>query len=237
MRTKTSVSLRHRRDGSVYFHKQHPIWSALGETVAMVLFIVIWLLLVGLAIVRSSAAVVQQPNRLRAEPAAAIGIEVRQDKDGHGEMEKVAGETVRSKSTAVPSLWPLQGRLTDGFGDRRNPFRHRSSEFHPGQDIAAPKGTPVSVTADGSVIFAGSKNGYGRMVIVDHGNNISTRYAHLSLVETTVGTSIRRGEEIGLVGSTGRATGSHLHYEVRVGQHAVNPLAYVPTTMQRDSAE
>ena len=93
------------------------------------------------------------------------------------------------------------------------------------------------MTADGSVIFAGSKNGYGRMVIVDHGNNISTRYPLLSLVETTVGTSIRRGEEIGLVGSTGRATGSHLHYEVRVGQHAVNPLAYVPTTMQRDSAE
>ena len=93
------------------------------------------------------------------------------------------------------------------------------------------------MTADGTVIFAGFKNGYGLVVIVDHGNSISTRYGHLSLLGTTEGKSIKRGEQVGLVGSTGRATGSHLHYEVRVGQQPVNPLAYLPTDMPGDSAE
>jgi len=135
---------------------------------------------------------------------------------------------VLSENKTRPSLWPLWGRLTDGFGNRRNPFHRRSSEFHPGQDIAAPKGTPVSVTADGTVVFASAKRGYGLVVIVDHGN-ISTRYGHLSRIETTVGALIKRGEPIGLVGSTGRSTGSHLHYEVRADQVPVDPLAYLPT--------
>lgn|GEM_PF-2831495 len=232
MRTKTSFPLSYRSDGSVYFHKQHAIWSAIGQIVVLFLFIVIGLLLFGLAIVRSVPASAQQPDVLKPESGSAIGRA-----DGQSKIEKIDGETVGPASTTVPSLWPLQGRLTDSFGNRRNPFRRRLLEFHSGQDIAAPKGTPVSVTADGTVIFAGSKNGYGRVVIVDHGNNISSLYGHLSMVETTVGTSIRRGEQIGLVGATGRATGCHLHYEIRVGQQPVNPLAYLPLDMLRNSTE
>jgi murein DD-endopeptidase MepM/ murein hydrolase activator NlpD len=220
VRTRSSFPVRYRRDGSVYFHQAHPIRSAFGEAVAMILFVVIGILILGLAIFRSAAAVVQQPDGLRA-------IELHRDKDNHGELKEVAGNHVDTEPPAAPSVWPLQGRLTDGFGVRRSPFRSRSSEFHPGQDIAAPKGTPVSVTADGTVIFAGCKKGYGEVVIVDHGNNISTRYGHLSLIQTTVGRTIRRGDQIGLVGSTGRSTGSHLHYEVRVGQQPVNPMSYL----------
>lgn len=235
MRKDIFVPIRHRRDGSVYFRKNHPIWSAFAETGAIVLFIVTTLLLLTSSTVQSSASLARAPNPPAAESAiTANGFEIP-NQTAHAELEGVSGASVLTENTTMPSLWPLQGRLTDGFGERRNPFRRRSSEFHPGQDIAAPKGTPVSVTADGTVTFAGCMNGYGRVVIVDHVDNVSTRYGHLSLIETTVGTLVKRGEQIGLVGSTGRSTGSHLHYEVRVGQQAVNPMVYLPKITLSDS--
>jgi murein DD-endopeptidase MepM/ murein hydrolase activator NlpD len=226
-----------RRDRPVYFHKKTSIWSAHRQTVAIVSFTVIALITHASASVQSSATQAQEPNRVAAisgMPANGFEVfEVLKEKRGGLELEEFLGKVIPTETiaTTTPSLWPVQGRLTDGFGNRRNPFHRKSSEFHPGQDIAAPKGTPVSVTADGTVVFAGSKNGYGQIVIVDHGNNITTRYGHLSLIEAALGSVIKRGEEIGLVGSTGRSTGSHLHYEVRVGvdQVPVNPLAYLPT--------
>ena len=230
MRKEIFVPIRHRRDGSVCLQKKHEFWSELFETVVTTLFIVIALILLGLAIVQSSSIHAQEPNALAAKSTMRVG----RLKSAEIKVGQVGLEEVLTKSTTIPSLWPLQGRMSDAFGFRRNPFHRRSTEFHPGQDIAAPKGTSVSATADGVVVFAGSKKGYGRVVIVDHGNNISTRYAHLSLVETTVGAQIKRGEEVGLVGSTGRSTGFHLHYEVRIGEQPVNPKTYLPESTATD---
>ena len=128
----------------------------------------------------------------------------------------------------IPSIWPVEGGLSDGFGIRSNPFGGSSSEFHPGQDITAPPGTPVVAAADGTVAQAGWQSGYGQVVVIDHGNGLTTRYGHLSKIEVAVGQALKRGEELGQVGSTGRSTGPHLHYEVRISDVAVSPLHYLP---------
>ena len=219
---------RRAHDGSVYFQQRVTIGSKLREIVALILLIVIPLLLLKLAHAQSPLPTLPATDH-PATRSTVNGVKFPIAETGPPE-DAAARKAGIHETTTLPSLWPLRGRLTDGFGDRRNPFRRRSSEFHPGQDIAALWGTPVSVTADGTVVFAGSKKGYGRMVIVDHGNNISTRYGHLSRIDTTVGALISRGEQIGLVGSTGRSTGPHLHYEVRVGQVPVNPLVYLPVS-------
>lgn len=229
MNSWTFVAIRQRRDGSVYFQKKPTIWSTLRETVAIVLLVVIVPFILALAIFQSPPTLAQQQYRPTAESAMTqAGFRVSGDKTVRIELDSVANEEKLARPTNVPSLWPVSGRLTSGFGGRRNPFRRRSSELHPGQDIAAPIGTQVRVTADGTVVFAGWKKGYGQVVIVDHGQNISTRYGHLSLIETNAGTAIKRGEEIGLVGSTGHSTGPHLHYEVRVDDVAINPMAFLP---------
>lgn len=128
----------------------------------------------------------------------------------------------------IPSIWPVIGPLRSGVGTRSNPFGGSSIEFHKGQDIAAPIGTPVSATADGIITVAGWQRGYGWVVYIDHGNGISTRYGHLSRIDVEVGQTIKRGEQLGLVGSTGRSTGPHLHYEVRINGQPVSPLLYLP---------
>ena len=134
----------------------------------------------------------------------------------------------REQRARVPSAWPVEGEVTDYFGVRRNPFGGGSAEFHDGLDIATAWGTPVAATGDGTVSFAGAKSGYGNVVMVDHGNGLSTVYGHLSRVEAEVGQAVKRGELVGRVGSTGRSTGPHLHYEVRVGEAAVSPVNYLP---------
>ena len=128
----------------------------------------------------------------------------------------------------IPSLWPVMGKLESGLGGRRNPFGGRGFEYHEGQDIDAPYGTPVQVAASGRVIIAGRQRGYGNVVYVDHGNGLSTRYGHLSEIDVTVGQTVTRGQTIGLVGSTGRSTGPHLHYEVRINNQPVDPRQYLP---------
>ena len=137
-------------------------------------------------------------------------------------------ESALREKSRIPSIWPVAGEMTDGFGGRRNPFGGSSFEFHPGQDIRAERGTPVVVAANGTVVFAGTQSGYGQMVEVSHGDGLTTRYAHLSKLEVVVGQEIARGQLVGLVGSTGRSTGPHLHYEVRINGESVNPLAYLP---------
>ena len=136
----------------------------------------------------------------------------------------------------IPSIWPGLGPLSSGFGVRGNPFGGSSSEFHKGQDIAAPWGTRVIATADGVVTEAGWQRGYGWVVYIDHGNGISTRYGHLSRIDVTVGQTIKRGDQLGLVGSTGRSTGPHLHYEVRINGQAINPIPYLPTITAPNAA-
>ena len=132
----------------------------------------------------------------------------------------------RLRSIAQPSLWPVNGRLLGPFGERDDPFSGEG-EFHKGVDISAPAGTPVHATADGIVTFSDWSNGYGRLVIVDHGGGIETYYAHLSRFFAFAGQGVRRGEVVGAVGSTGRVTAPHLHYEVRLGGAPVNPYRYL----------
>jgi murein DD-endopeptidase MepM/ murein hydrolase activator NlpD len=130
---------------------------------------------------------------------------------------------------AIPSAFPLhQGvNFTSGFGIRSDPFRGRAA-MHPGIDLAGPMGTPVYATADGVVDRSEwNSGGYGNLVEIDHGQGIQTRYGHLSQRIAQAGQRIHRGDLIGLMGSTGRSTGSHLHYEVRIDGRAVNPVPFL----------
>jgi murein DD-endopeptidase MepM/ murein hydrolase activator NlpD len=125
-----------------------------------------------------------------------------------------------------PAMWPVNGRLMDGFGSRIDPFSGEGAH-HTGADVVAPTGSPVWATGDGVVTMAEWSGGYGRLVIIDHGNGIHTYYAHLSKISVLPGQEIRQGEVVGLVGSSGRVTAPHLHYEVRLGSTPVNPMAYL----------
>lgn len=136
-------------------------------------------------------------------------------------------EQVRDAVDAVPVLAPARGaRLSSRFGNRRDPFTRRTA-FHAGIDYAAPRGTPVYAPADGVVTRAARRGGYGLMIELDHEHGLSTRFAHLSRMHVSVGTQVRAGDVIGRIGSTGRSTGPHLHYEVRRGTRAVDPMPYV----------
>ena len=158
----------------------------------------------------------------------AASVELLELRAARLEMDFQVYEAALKEQARVPSIWPVQGESTDSFGYRGNPFGGGGAEFHPGQDIAAPRGTPVFAPADGTVVEAGWKNGYGQTVVLDHGHGMTTRYGHLSKIEVANGQELKRGEELGLVGSTGRSTGPHLHYEVRLGDLPVSPLHYLP---------
>ncbi|MEO0071881.1 MAG: M23 family metallopeptidase [candidate division WOR-3 bacterium] len=135
----------------------------------------------------------------------------------------------KSKMLAhTPSIWPTSGFLSSGFGYRRSPFTGRS-EFHEGIDIVAPPGQPIYATADGTVRFTGYKAGYGRYIEIDHGYGYITCYAHLQSIKAQVGQKVKRGDIIGWVGSSGAATGPHLHYAIKVNGKWVNPLNYILT--------
>lgn len=129
----------------------------------------------------------------------------------------------------TPIGYPLEGNISSNYGLRSNPFHGNNSEFHGGLDIRAKHGSPVRATAKGEVIFAGSKSGYGRLVIIDHGNDLQTYYAHLSKILVKTGQIIDVNEVLGNVGSSGRATGPHLHYEIRENQKTLNPDLYLST--------
>jgi murein DD-endopeptidase MepM/ murein hydrolase activator NlpD len=131
------------------------------------------------------------------------------------------------KLASTPSGWPVRGYITDGFGMRRNPFGGGGFENHAGLDIATNHGVAIEATADGRVIFAGMYSGYGNIVVIDHGYGITTRYAHMSQINVRVGQHVTRGKTIGAVGSTGRSTAPHCHYEVRLHDRPVNPLNYI----------
>ena len=131
------------------------------------------------------------------------------------------------KLASTPSGWPVRGYITDGFGTRRNPFDGAGYEPHAGLDIATNYGSIIEATADGRVIFAGAFGGYGNIVVIDHGYGITTRYGHMSQINVRMGQYVTRGKIVGAVGSTGRSTGPHCHYEVRLHDRAVNPLSYI----------
>ncbi len=137
-------------------------------------------------------------------------------------------EINRRKSilAVTPSRWPTFGIITSGYGWRIHPI-FRRKHFHEGIDIVSFWGTPVYATADGFVVFTGWKSGYGKTIEISHGRGISTLYAHLSSIKVQSGTYVKKGQLIGLVGSTGTSIGPHLHYEVRRNGIAVNPLPYL----------
>jgi murein DD-endopeptidase MepM/ murein hydrolase activator NlpD len=135
-------------------------------------------------------------------------------------------ERRNSLAASTPSLWPTQGWLTSRTGGRADPFTGEA-DYHPGLDISADRGTPVYATADGTISQASFSGAYGNLVVIDHQFGIETRYGHLSAFRTHRGQSVKRGDLIGLVGSTGRATGPHLHYEVRVNDRILNPLQFL----------
>lgn len=126
-------------------------------------------------------------------------------------------------AAATPSIWPAHGWLSSRSGMRADPFTGEP-DSHPGLDISADAGTPVYATADGTVSHAGYQGGYGNLIVLDHGFGLETRYGHLSRYQVKAGTHVKRGDLIGRVGATGRATGPHLHYEVRVNGRVLNPL-------------
>ncbi len=126
-------------------------------------------------------------------------------------------------AAATPSIWPTHGWLSSSMGNRADPLTGEK-DFHPGLDISADKGDPVYSTADGKVTHASSAGNYGNLVIVEHGYGLETRYGHLSSFKVKVGQAVKRGDLVGLVGSTGRTTGPHLHYEVRASGRILNPL-------------
>ncbi len=131
---------------------------------------------------------------------------------------------------SIPSREPVENiSLSSDFGNRSDPFNGHK-RMHQGIDIRGPLGTPVYATADGVVTRAQWANGYGNLVEINHGNGLETRYGHLSRLIAQPNERVRRGQLIGLMGSTGRSTGSHLHYEVRIAGNAVNPLPYIQGT-------
>ena len=136
-------------------------------------------------------------------------------------------EAILRQRGYTPTVWPVEGTLEGGFGGRRNPFGGGGYEFHSGQDIEAPWGAPVVSGASGRVSFVGWQNGYGQLVIVDHGGGLTTRYGHLSSIDVQLDQTVSRAQLLGKVGSTGRSTGPHLHYEVRINDQPVNPLQYL----------
>jgi murein DD-endopeptidase MepM/ murein hydrolase activator NlpD len=126
-------------------------------------------------------------------------------------------------AAATPSVWPVAGWLTSYYGNRKDPFTH-DSDFHPGLDISADYGQPVLATGDATVSSAGANGAYGNMVTLDHGYGIVTKYGHLSRIAVMGDQRVKRGDVIGYVGSTGRSTGSHLHYEIWMNGRLTNPM-------------
>jgi len=135
-----------------------------------------------------------------------------------------------ARANSAPNLWPVEGQVTGSFGERTDPFNGEGA-FHTGVDIAAMVGQPVVAPADGVVQFADFMGGYGRAIVIEHGHGINTRYGHLSGFAVTPGQQVRRGEIIGFVGLSGRSTGPHLHYEVRINDTPVNPYKYLRITV------
>lgn len=135
-------------------------------------------------------------------------------------------EDQKNLLASTPSIWPSRGFITSGFGFRRSPYT-KTLRMHEGLDIANKSGTPVYATADGIIIFAGIEGGYGKLLTIDHGYGVMTRYGHLHSILVKEGDKVKRGDKIGAVGCTGRCTGPHLHYEVRVNNVPVNPKNYI----------
>ena len=156
------------------------------------------------------------PKRFRAS------LEGRHEEE---ELQKMLGSLqieLAQMIASLPSDWPLQGQVVSGVGMRLSPLTGKK-EFHSGLDIPNPVGTPVHASGDAMVESAGVNGGNGRSIVLDHGQEITTQYAHLSKIFVNEGEAVRKGQPIGLVGNSGRSTGPHLHYEVRIHGIPIDP--------------
>jgi murein DD-endopeptidase MepM/ murein hydrolase activator NlpD len=177
-----------------------------------------------------AAASWQQLDALRSSAmngTASLGISMGDGRD----------TSIRDwvRLAAAPTLWPVVGRVTSSFGERNDPFNGEGA-FHRGVDISSDIGTRIIAPADGIVRFADFMNGYGRAVMIDHGNGISTLYGHMSGFAVSAGQFIHRGDAVGYVGLSGRSTGPHLHYEVRIFNTPVNPSKYLRFSLNQQVA-
>jgi murein DD-endopeptidase MepM/ murein hydrolase activator NlpD len=159
---------------------------------------------------RNAAAIAVSSNGLRLMPAMSF-----------------------ADSTYTPAIWPVLGHITDSFGERLDPFSGEGA-FHTGVDVSADYGAPVHATGDGIITIVENHAGYGRLVVIDHGFGITTWYAHLSSFSAIAGAHVKRGEVVGYTGISGRSTGPHVHYEVRVNNAPVNPWRYMRSTPAGD---
>ena len=170
-----------------------------------------------------------------AEPAATFEHSVAEFNflQKNATPAALAGSNLRLVATPglgemafTPTLWPVVGSITGRFGERMDPFSGEGA-FHTGLDISSPYGASVRATADGMIVEAAEHNGYGRLVVIDHGFGVTTWYGHLSSFTVPPGIRVKRGDIIGYVGVSGRTTGPHVHYEVRINNAPVNPLRYL----------
>lgn len=164
------------------------------------------------------------PANQADNPVIAGGPEIKLSKPIPyvGEFKSQADELLE-KTRHIPLGMPHDGALSSRFGVRRNPFTGRGGEMHGGLDFRGTTGEPISTTADGTVEFAGVQRGYGNVVIVKHAHGYKTYYAHLSAIDVTKGQKVQSGDVVGKLGSTGRSTGPHLHYEVRLNNERLDP--------------
>jgi murein DD-endopeptidase MepM/ murein hydrolase activator NlpD len=168
--------------------------------------------------------------------AAARPLSPLDELRGLAEMVHEEGENLRALDrligrarkalASLPSRWPVHGNVNSEFGTRQSRWT-KATEFHGGIDIGADRGTPVIAPARGLVSFAGAHQDYGLAIVIDHGHDLKTVYGHLSRLAAAVGDTIERGAVIGYTGNTGRSTGPHLHYEILVNGHPVNPRGYL----------
>jgi murein DD-endopeptidase MepM/ murein hydrolase activator NlpD len=163
-------------------------------------------------------------NRLHAlRETAMTGVATAGISNG---FTRQASLTDWVRAADAPQFWPVTGPITGPFGERSDPFNGEGA-FHAGVDISSSFGQAVLAPADGEVTFADMFNGYGRMITIDHGHGVTTRYGHLSGFTVMEGQHVQRGQVIGYVGMSGRSTGPHLHYEVRINETPVNPTKYL----------
>ena len=177
----------------------------------------------------SAAADIAAPLRTaQAAKPTALGNGDEQFKALFNRWQSMDGGTTTAAPTvSIPSRNPLDGaRMSSGYGMRTHPVLG-GRRGHKGIDLAGPTGTPIYATADGVVSRADWFSSYGLYVSLEHGGSLQTRYGHMSRLNVAAGQRVRKGEIIGYVGSTGRSTGPHLHYEVRVNGEAVNPIPYM----------
>ncbi|MBN1595695.1 M23 family metallopeptidase [candidate division FCPU426 bacterium] len=145
--------------------------------------------------------------------------------ESYQELKKYIA-TQRSLLASTPADWPVRGWITSRFGMRNSPF-FEGTTFHQGLDIANEEGTSIKAPADGVITYTGWEGGYGKLIVVDHGYGFSTRYGHCQRILVNIGQRVRRGQVIGFIGSTGRSTAPHLHYEIRTNGVPVDPLKYL----------